>query len=222
MLNSIFMRILLLLLSVTIFCGLMRGANFPSNSKQITSKSVLSSQSFPLVSNTLTMNNGIEFILQSFNAEEIHQAIMSSNQQKIISTTIKHAGLISKYVKEVYNVDCSEDEDVPDATLVFGLFCYGKEKNLGQISDSESLSQGRTAGGDVGTGLGGGDPLNCLIGAIGGIIGLGEIQVLYNDYVNGVSPTTVLKSLKVLVRRVASVFTIISAVYSFGDCLNWW
>lgn len=166
--------------------------------------------------NILVDNGDIETVLKSFDALQMKDALENTNDQKLHSVSVRNASLISEYVKNKYNIDCNEDgDDLPEATLIFGLFCYGKEKKLGEIPETANASN------PISAEVAAGDPLGCLVGAIGGLIGLGEVRSLYNDYVHGVSARTVLRTLRTMVRRVGSIFTIISAVYSFGDCLDW-
>jgi hypothetical protein len=167
-------------------------------------------------------NPSIESVFRGFDAKAIHNAITANDARNLTSVITKHSSMLSTYIKQRYNVDCTEDEDVPEATMVFGLFYYGKEKNLGEISDVDTPNQGRNAGDEIGSELAAGDPFSCLLGALGSLGTFNEIKSLYNDFVHGVTPQTIIRSLKIMLKRVASVVTILIAVYGFGDCLNWW
>lgn len=158
-------------------------------------------------------------MFRKFDVNEIKSTPDNLNDIMLTSTFRKNALFISKYPKENNIIDTEEDgEHSPGAILVFALFQMGKEKNLGEILENDIANyQGRTAGLEIGGGT-----FDCLVGAIGSLIDLGEVRVLYNDYMQGVTPGTILKTLRKMGRRVGSVFTIISTVFVFGDCVNWW
>lgn len=163
---------------------------------------------------TVVANDNIGLVIKGFNGPAMSAAIGIADDPTMSKVNTRNAALLKAYLKDKCGIITDEDGvDSPEATLIFGLFQYGKENKLGHITqaDMDNL-QGRAAG----------DPFNCLVGAIGGVIGVGEVRELYNDYQDGVTASTILKTLKTMVRRVGSVFAVISAVYAFGDCLNWW
>lgn len=64
--------------------------------------------------------------------------------------------------------------------------------------------------------------VDCIIGTFSSLLGVGEVAALVNSFRNGVSATTLLATAKVMLKRVATVITVAVAVYSFGDCMDWW
>jgi hypothetical protein len=58
--------------------------------------------------------------------------------------------------------------------------------------------------------------------ALGTVIGFADIQDIYDDFVHGVTPRTVLKALKALGRGIFTGIRIGLAILSLGDCLDWW
>ena len=211
-------KIKLFSLSLVLFGNLIYGANLTNklgNGMNCVRPELKNSKAYSI---DRTYNLDIESVFRSFDSKSIKTALSSQDNIVMAQVNQRNSNLIKKYLKDKYNIQTDENgEDSPEANLVFGLFQYGIEKGISEIPEEAMNSQNRTAGPEVG-----GDPFNCLVGAIGGLIGIGEVRALYNDYSHGVTPGTILRTLRTMVRRVGSIFAIISAVYSFGDCLNWW
>lgn len=205
-----------LLYVATLFTYVVIAANFMGSH---TNKVLLTSRFYDTIPEMDIQDLGIEFVFSRFNVNEIKSTLENPNDIMLTAVANKNALLISKYLKEKNIIDTDEDvEHSSEAILVFALFQLGKEKNLSEILENDLANYHERAPGSVI----GGTAFDCLVGAIGSLIGLGEVRTLYNDYLQGVTPRTILRTLRTMVRRVGSVFIIISAVYGFGDCVNWW
>jgi len=93
---------------------------------------------------------------------------------------------------------------------MLGLFEYGIENNI-SLDSVESIMNKAAI-----------DPYDCFTSALGGVVGISEIRGIYNDFRNGVSPRTILRTLKTFGRRVFAAISIGLAILALGDCLDWW
>jgi hypothetical protein len=119
---------------------------------------------------------------------------------------------VCAYMLEKYQVDLNEDSwNVPAENVAVGLIFAAFETGL---------YSNRASGSKVNIIEGGN--LDCFISAVSGMIGIGEITALYNDFVRGVSARTVARALKFTLRRVATVVSVTFAIYEVGECLDWW
>jgi hypothetical protein len=149
-------------------------------------------------------------ILSGINYTELNRLIRAKDEAGLRNFYRPVSLEIAGYISSVYGEDILPDiADFPEGAAMLALFCYGKEKGI-VVAPSKR---------DPGNG---GDPMSCFGAALGSLLGISDIRDLYNDFARGASPKTILKSLKVLGRRVATILNVAIAVYDLGDCLNWW
>lgn len=118
---------------------------------------------------------------------------------------------IASYLESVYAENfLNELEDMPEAMVVLGMFRWGVENNVGPLPLEDSYAPDDDKA------------FNCFLGAVNGLIGISDIVGLYNEFKSGASAKTILRSLRVALRRVATVFVIVTSVYGLGSCMNWW
>lgn len=101
----------------------------------------------------------------------------------------------------------NEVNDYPLEVAMMGVFQLLKEKNY--PADYASNGQMRAAT----------DPFDCFMAALSGVIGIGEINSLYQDFSNGATPRTVFRTMKTMLRRVAGAITIAVTVVELAICL---
>lgn len=66
------------------------------------------------------------------------------------------------------------------------------------------------------------DDLSCFMTAIGALIGISDARNIWASIQAGASSETVIGTIKLIGRRVASVITVVFTVYQVGECLDWW
>lgn len=190
-------KILTLLLAFCVNFNIVEAASFPGKSNLI-------------VRRGLSSFTGIEDILRSANPVTMQSIIQNQDSVAAMAFYSSMGSQIATYLDNIYNENLGEEVgDMPQAMVVLGLFQWGVERNLGPITPQEFVPDDDKA-------------LNCFIGAVNGIIGISDVVGLYNEFKNGASIKTVLRSLRVALRRVATVFVIVTSVYGLGSCMNWW
>ncbi|MBC7848637.1 MAG: hypothetical protein H7Y31_02820 [Chitinophagaceae bacterium] len=150
-------------------------------------------------------------ILSTIDYAELQRLIHLRNDDALLRFYTPIARQIAGYVWQQYNEDVLADIlSAPETGMILALFLYGKEMN---ILPPDRPDPGRDGGGEM----------NCFTAALGGLIGIPEIKGIYSDFVSGrTSPKTVIKAVKLIGRRVATIIGVAIAVYSLGDCLEWW
>lgn len=150
-------------------------------------------------------------IFKQVDYNTLKSLIEAKDEKGMRAFNLDLADNIAEYIYQNYHEDIrNEVAESPEATIVLGYLFFGKENSVTGLEE-QTKSQGKS------------DPaVGCLIGAVSGILGIGEINHLYNDFLHGASATTVLKALKVMLRRVAGWWTVTTSVYGFGECMNWW
>lgn len=151
-------------------------------------------------------------IFKSLNGEEISSLYKSNNEDKANILTKDISNEIVKYAKDKYSIDMEEIfKDDYNVIVVGGLVFALMESNIAveynpENPDIKSLGQFE----------------GCLYTSVLGLIGIRDINALIYDFKHGVSPTTIMRSLKLMVGRTATAITVVITVYEFGDCMNWW
>ena len=152
-----------------------------------------------------------------FNSSDT-QALKSSDEiihkAELMNLSIK----ISNFIKNNYNQNFSPNinEDYM-AVIIMGIGYLANELNgnIVHLPDGKVTLGGQTEINNNNFG-------DCLITTFMSIIGVKDVMGLVNDFKNGVSPNTILKTGKVMARRVATAFTVAIALVEFGDCMEWW
>lgn len=153
--------------------------------------------------NTQPRGEGIADIFRKVDTAQLRRMIETENQREIELFFRPIAYEIAHYIYLNYKEDFKADSrEFPLEVVTLGLFYYSMENNI------DFSGQSRME-----------DAFDCFTSAIGGLIGIGEIQNLYNDFTHGVSPKTILKTMKTMLRRVAGAITIALTVVEFVVCL---
>lgn len=123
---------------------------------------------------------------------------------------------VRDYLLAAYNFDIYEEAwNVPSENVALGLmfaafetFPAYERTNADEIKKHSYLARN--------------DSFDCFIGGVTGILGLRDITSIYNDFVRGVSARTIATTLRFMMRRVATAFTVAVTIIEVGDCLGWW
>ena len=153
-------------------------------------------------------------IFAAVDKNELKKALDENNISKSETLMKPVATTMARYLFSKTGENFTADvEESSIEVIMMGVFYHMRENNY-DVS--------RTAAGNNRQNsptVAGGGPWECFIGALGGIIGLQEIGNLYHDYTHGVTPRTVFRTMRTMLRRVAGVFTIAMAVYELVSCL---
>lgn len=66
------------------------------------------------------------------------------------------------------------------------------------------------------------DPESCFYTALGSFMGVLEIKNIVRLFRAGATQATIVSTIKLSIRRVATIITAITTLYQLGDCLDWW
>lgn len=141
---------------------------------------------------------------------QLQQLLNSNNLAALENFLSPIANQIANRIFTKYGEDIHDEiGNEPQAMVLLGLFEYGVENNY---SLDGYNSAARTPY----------DNWMCFINALSDNFGISAIRSVYNDFRAGVSPRTVVRALRQLGTRIWLGFTIGIAIYSLGDCLDWW
>jgi hypothetical protein len=124
------------------------------------------------------------------------------------------ANEVASYLFNKYNLDIVDEfTDNPQGLVVYGLFFLYMEKtqptNFSQsIEDNSIVIQGAS--------------LDCLITAVGSVIGITEVKSIWSGLMAGATEATAAAAAKLIFKRVAICVTSVFAIYELGDCLGIW
>ena len=150
-------------------------------------------------------------LFSNINHTQLQQLLNANDSAAIETFFYPLANQIADHILTKYGEDIRDEiGDFPQAIVMLGLFEYGIENNI-SLDSVESIMNRAAI-----------DPYDCFTSALGGIVGISEIRGIYNDFRNGVSPRTILRTLKTFGRRVFAAISIGLAILALGDCLDWW
>lgn len=146
-------------------------------------------------------------IFQNINYTQLQQLLNANDSVAVENFLYPLANQIADQIQAKYGENIRDEiGDFPQAMVMLGLFEYGKENNISL--DEQTLA--RMA-----------DPYGCFTAALGGIIGINDIRGVYQDFLHGVSPRTVVRTLKTFGKRIFTGIAIGFAVVELAICLDW-
>jgi hypothetical protein len=153
--------------------------------------------------------DSIDDVLKSISISQTKEYIAANDKNGCIKSLEPVSVKIADYMGAKYtDFDIkTEVKEYPLEVAVMGVFQLLKEKNY--LSDYSSNSAMRNSSGSF----------DCFSAALGGLLGVNEINSLYHDFTHGVSPRTVFKAMKTMLRRVAGAITIAWTVVELVLCL---
>ncbi len=146
-------------------------------------------------------------ILQSIDYVQL-QAIQNSGDTLAVEEFfLPYAKNIAEAIGLKYNVNLrAEYLESPSTMMVLGMCEFGVENGITSI-DSVLLRAS--------------DPYSCFVAAVTGAIGISDMQSIYNDFVNGVSPKTVFGALRKIARRTLWGISVAFLIVDVAICLDW-
>lgn len=108
----------------------------------------------------------------------------------------------------------------PNGIIILGLFYAAKENYDQQQMSTLLLAKSKNK--SVTPYFVANDAMGCFFTAIGALVGINDAKNIWNSIIAGASDQTVIAAVKLIGRRVATVITVVTTVYSVGSCLNWW
>jgi hypothetical protein len=150
------------------------------------------------------------------NGSEILIDIVSSKDEVKISNFNKtKANQIASYFQDKFNIDITKEFiDNPEGIVILGLF-YAKKEQL----DAKSLIMSTSTNNVMKSSD---ENMDCFLTAVGDFIGLTQARSIWKSIVMGASEQTEIAAVKLIGRRVASIISVATMVYSTGSCLDWW
>jgi hypothetical protein len=145
---------------------------------------------------------------------DLQEIIMDKDKEFAKEVFIDLANKIGSYVKDTEGIDLTNDYiDDPEGVIMVGVF-LGLHEKYNQRTKPTTTND-LTIRKDI-------DDFGCFLTAVGTLIGITEIQSIYESIVAGATKRTVIGALKLIGRRVAGVITVGIMIYEVGDCLEWW
>jgi len=155
----------------------------------------------------------MEILLRNLDSLTLRLLSQGGNPQACVAFYNSFGMQTAQYILANYSIDLRDSlNDTPEAMVVLGLFYYGKENGIGEITSDEEGGQNYVPN----------DQFNCFMAAVGSLLAAGEVISIYNDFKRGVSARTIIRLLKAGLKKVATAWTVVTAIYSLGDCLDWW
>lgn len=163
----------------------------------------------PYLKQAYVYSDSIDYAIKSIEIKATKDYISANDESGCIKSiepvTVKFADYLNtKYT----DFDIRNDvKDYPLEVAMMGVFQLLKEKNY--PSDYGINGHMRAASGSF----------DCFSAALGGLLGINEINSLYHDFTHGVTPRTVFRTMKTMLRRVAGGITIAWTVVELAICL---
>ena len=149
-------------------------------------------------------------LFSNINHTQLQQLVNGNDSAAIETFFYPLANQIADHILAKYGEDIRDEiGDFPQAMVLLGLFEYGIENNI-SLDSVESIVNRAI------------DPYDCFSAALGGILSIPNLVDIYNDFKHGVSPRTILRTLKSFGKRIFTAIAIGWAVVELGDCLDWW
>jgi hypothetical protein len=147
---------------------------------------------------------------------------IQQNDSASLSDLNKELALnISQYINQKYKEDLSSyvDSDA-ESIILLGFLYHFQEMGYNELSEEE---QSRLAPPGVGGGGPGPvNPINCIFGAVTGLIGIPEIKAVFAGLSAGATSATVFAALRLILRRVGFGIAVGLAIINLGECLGVW
>lgn len=151
----------------------------------------------------------------------IRRIVNNNNEIQAESYVRDLADQIAGFYYYNRNIDLRVDfADDPNNVIIFGLFYAAKE-----YIDQESLYATQKSvkkKKEPSIYYMPPDPEICFWTAVGTIIGFTEAKSIWNAIVGGASEQTIIRTLKLMGKRVASAITLVITIKEVGECLGWW
>lgn len=170
-----------------------------------------SNPKFKLTIKEKVNDDSISQVFKRINSDTLKSYIDNNQLSLTEAFNLKLGNDIAEYIDDRYKIDIKNDvSDFPEATIVLGLFYFGKENGIQDLHPDSLLNRPADLA------------LGCLFSAVGALLSIHDLRSLYQDFVSGIGASTILSTMKLMLRRVATVWTVVTTVYSFGDCMDWW
>jgi predicted small secreted protein len=160
-----------------------------------------------------------------FSGIDSSQIVELKSTDNILKETVflaKTAKDVESYMSQKYNINIREylgndDRKIVVTGLVYAyLETTAENKNTQIINQSQSLN-------DIVRQTNKMTPFeSCLYGTLTSLIGIPQIKALVADFTAGAVATTIVGSLTTILSRSFAAFTVGIAVYTLGDCMDWW
>ena len=163
----------------------------------------------PSISSKVAGYGNLRDILRSFDPS-ILQGDDSEASTNLIAS--KNSEIIEYAVANYPELHAEELNPNDSTVALYGMLLSLAEETEFQNLSEEQLEEMRANP----------DYLGCLTSTVAGLIGIKDIKAILADFSSGVSATTIVGTLKTMLRRVAWGWTIGITIFQFGDCIGWW
>ncbi len=189
-------KLVLALCSVAILTGCSKQVNDPTPAKS-------TSRVIPAFRTITTTFNSMPAVFQSLNVQALQVAMNNNDEATAAQLLMNLASEITLYIQDKYDANFTANIALDyKEIIVMGMGYVEFEAHPVAVTQS--------------------DEVDCIISAVGAIIGVNDVMGIVNDFRNGVSATTILGTAKLALKRVATALTVAFAIYELGDCLDWW
>lgn len=168
---------------------------------------------YPNVSTVTALFQSDQYALQDL--------VNSNNEAYANAYVLSLADRIAGFYYYNKGIDIRNDFiDNPIGIVTLGLFSAAREYHYG--NPSVERIQVAHKRGEYTTLVVVESGINCFLTAVGSIIGIPQAKDIWRSILAGASEETIIASVKLIGRRVATAITIVIAVYEIGECLEWW
>lgn len=158
----------------------------------------------------------IEDVFKSIDIDTLKSVAENNDSALITQELIELASEIQLFLKT--NYDSTFNPDIVTyykEIIVLGISYLKYQQEIAADSIGNLINSENTAV------IQSGD-LDCILSAVGGLIGVSDVISLVNSFKNGISATTLLGTAKVMLKRTAAAITVAIVIYQMGECFGWW
>ena len=147
-------------------------------------------------------------LFSNINPTQLQQILNSTDSIAITNYFYPLANQVAAHLSIKYGDNISNEiGNNPQAMILLGLFEYGVENNFTLDSIANRAEYG---------------DWECFMNAVVDGFGIGAVRTLYNDFKHGASPRTIVRAVKTLGSRMWLGLTVGWAIFSLGQCMDWW
>ena len=174
---------------------------------------------------TIVLNNfyatGLEAMLSSNDPNDLLAAINATNELPAATEIYTISNEINDHFIDNYSINLlSEYNDDREKVIATGILISGWQKGVFNnapvndsiwLADDEGFSHANLTQAE-----------SCFYTAVGSVLGVTQIKGLIASLKAGAARPTIINSIKLMGKRVATAVTLVITIYQLGDCLEWW
>lgn len=218
--NSFTLATWMLIISIIVSCTKKDG-DFKKSENHATNQMLFKSNQ----EESSASNSGDEYethftdIFKSINKVELEMVFETENNEALTQIINETNERIVSLVQDQYNINLNEqfDEDEHYNITLIGIYFAAKEKYL---LDGHELGIDIDEYGIVNHSYE--ETFQCFLTAVGAFIGVTQANEIWKSIIAGATKETIIGTIKLLGKKVATLWGVGVLIYQVGNCLDWW